>query len=94
MDPDTSVEDLLGEMRARADKAGWLRWLPSRFGGRDGTNLDMAVIREHLAHKGLGLHNDLQDEPSIVGNFPAGDHDGPVRHRRTEEPMVRGADHR
>ena len=30
----------------------------------------MAVIREHLAHKGLGLHNDLQDESSIVGNFP------------------------
>jgi alkylation response protein AidB-like acyl-CoA dehydrogenase len=23
-----------------------------------------------LAHKGLGLHNDLQDESSIVGNFP------------------------
>lgn len=30
----------------------------------------MAVIREHLAHKGLGLHNDLQNESSIVGNFP------------------------
>ena len=28
------------------------------------------IIREHLAHKGLGLHNDLQDESSIVGNFP------------------------
>jgi alkylation response protein AidB-like acyl-CoA dehydrogenase len=58
-------------MRKRADKAGWLRYgLPARFGGRDGSNLDMAVIREHLAHKGLGLHNDLQDESSIVGNFP------------------------
>ena len=30
----------------------------------------MAVIREHLAHKGLGLHNDLQNEASAVGNFP------------------------
>jgi acyl-CoA dehydrogenase len=69
--PKREWEDLLGEMRGRADKAGWLRYgLPSRFGGRDGTNLDMAVIREHLAHKGLGLHNDLQDESSIVGNFP------------------------
>jgi alkylation response protein AidB-like acyl-CoA dehydrogenase len=28
----------------------------------------MAIIREHLAHKGLGLHNDLQNEHSIVGN--------------------------
>jgi acyl-CoA dehydrogenase len=69
--PQRAWEDLLGEMRVCADKAGWLRYgLPSRFGGRDGTNLDMAVIREHLAHKGLGLHNDLQDESSIVGNFP------------------------
>ncbi|MDT5189586.1 MAG: acyl-CoA dehydrogenase, partial [Mycobacterium sp.] len=69
--PHRAWEDLLDEMRRRADAAGWLRYgLPSRFGGRDGTNLDMAVIREHLAHKGLGLHNDLQDESSIVGNFP------------------------
>ncbi|OFB45376.1 acyl-CoA dehydrogenase [Mycolicibacterium sp. (ex Dasyatis americana)] len=69
--PARAWEDLLGEMRRRADAAGWLRYgLPARFGGRDGSNLDMAVIREHLAHKGLGLHNDLQDESSIVGNFP------------------------
>lgn len=69
--PRREWEDLLDEMRRRADAAGWLRYgLPKRFGGRDGTNLDMAVIREHLAHKGLGLHNDLQDESSIVGNFP------------------------
>jgi alkylation response protein AidB-like acyl-CoA dehydrogenase len=69
--PRREWEDLLDEMRRRADKAGFLRYgLPSKFGGRDGSNLDMAVIREHLAHKGLGLHNDLQDESSIVGNFP------------------------
>ncbi|HLR98257.1 MAG TPA: acyl-CoA dehydrogenase family protein, partial [Mycolicibacillus parakoreensis] len=60
--PARAWEDLLDEMRRRADRAGWLRYsLPSSLGGRDGTNLDMAVIREHLAHKGLGLHNDLQD---------------------------------
>lgn len=64
-------EELLDEMRRRADAAGWLRYgLPASLGGRDGSNVDMAVIREHLAHKGLGLHNDLQDESSIVGNFP------------------------
>lgn len=69
--PRREWEELLGEMRRRADAAGWLRYgLPSQFGGRDGSNIDMAVIREHLAHKGLGLHNDLQDESSIVGNFP------------------------
>ena len=30
----------------------------------------MAVIREHLASQGLGLFNDLQNEHSVVGNFP------------------------
>jgi len=35
-----------------------------------GSNLWMAVIREHLASKGLGLFNDLQNEHSVVGNFP------------------------
>jgi acyl-CoA dehydrogenase len=30
----------------------------------------MAVIREHFASKGLGLHNDLQNEHSIVANNP------------------------
>jgi alkylation response protein AidB-like acyl-CoA dehydrogenase len=59
-------------MRKLADAAGWLRYaLPAALGGQDGSNLDMAVIREHLAARGLGLHNDLQDESSIVGNFPS-----------------------
>jgi acyl-CoA dehydrogenase len=69
--PRADWEALLREMRRRADAAGWLRLaLPSAFGGKDATNLEMAVIREHLATKGLGLHNDLQNESSIVGNFP------------------------
>jgi butyryl-CoA dehydrogenase len=64
-------EALLFEAKRRADRAGHLRFaLPKRYGGRDGSNLWMAVIREHLASKGLGLHNDLQNEHSIVGNFP------------------------
>ncbi|HYM33277.1 MAG TPA: acyl-CoA dehydrogenase family protein, partial [Candidatus Cybelea sp.] len=64
-------EALLGEMKRRADKAGHYRFaLPKEFGGKDGSNLAMAVIREHLAAKGLGLHNDLQNENSIVGNLP------------------------
>ena len=64
-------EDLLKEMRRRADKAGFLRLsLPEEYGGRNIGNLAMAIIREHLAAKGLGLFNDLQNESSIVGNFP------------------------
>ncbi len=67
--PSEDWEDLLAEMRRRADAAGHYRYaFPRRYGGRDGTNLGMAVIREHLARKGLGLHNDLQNESSIVGN--------------------------
>jgi alkylation response protein AidB-like acyl-CoA dehydrogenase len=64
-------EQLLGEMQRRADAAGLLRYaLPSELGGADGTNLGMAIIREHLADKPLGLHSDLQTETSVVGNFP------------------------
>lgn len=69
--PKQEWEELLGEMRRRADAAGHLRYaLPKDLGGQDGTNLGMAIIREHLALKGLGLHNDLQNESSVVGNFP------------------------
>ncbi len=69
--PRPEWEDLLREMRRRADAAGHYRFaLPSEIGGSDGTNLQMAVIREHLATRGLGLHNDLQNESSIVGNHP------------------------
>lgn len=69
--PRADWEALLREMRRRADAAGWLRLaLPKEYGGRNASNLEMAIIREHLATKGLGLHNDLQNESSIVGNFP------------------------
>src|ERR671912_640824 len=67
--PNEEWESLLREARRRADAAGHYRYaFPKEYGGRDGTNLGMAVIREHLARKGLGLHNDLQNESSIVGN--------------------------
>ncbi len=69
--PRKEWEQLLGKMRRLADAAGHLRYpLPKALGGSDGTNLGMAIIREHLAAQGLGLHNDLQNETSIVGNFP------------------------
>jgi acyl-CoA dehydrogenase len=62
--------ELLEEMRRLADAAGFFRYaLPKKMGGLDGTNLGMAVIRDHLAAKGLGLHNDLQMETSVVGNL-------------------------
>ena len=67
--PSEDWEALLAEAVRRADNAGHYRYaFPKEYGGRDGNNLGMAVIREHFACKGLGLHNDLQNEHSIVGN--------------------------
>jgi alkylation response protein AidB-like acyl-CoA dehydrogenase len=71
--PAEEWEEVLGEMRRRADQAGFYRYaLPERMGGMGGSNLGMAIIREHLAAKGPGLHNVLQTEASVVGNhqFP------------------------
>jgi acyl-CoA dehydrogenase len=68
--PRKEWEALLVEMRRVADKAGHFRFnLPTEYGGKNGSHLAMACIREHLACKGLGLHNDLQNESSIVGNL-------------------------
>ena len=67
--PNEVWEALLGEARRRADAAGHYRYpFPKEFGGQDGSNLGMAIIREHLARRGLGLHCDLQNEHAIVGN--------------------------
>ena len=67
--PNAEWEALLVEAKRRADAAVHYRYpLPKEYGGQEGTNLVMAIIREHFATKGLGLHNDLQNEHSIVGN--------------------------
>lgn len=69
--PSREWEALLAEARRLARDAGFLAYaLPGEYGGGDASNLDMAVVREHLAAKGIGLHCDLQNEHSIVGNFP------------------------
>ena len=59
------------EWPSKLFKGGWIcaTW-PKEYGGKEGGNLGMAVIRDHLAAKGLGLHCDLQNEHSIVGNNP------------------------
>ena len=67
--PKEEWEALLAEAKRLADEAGHYRFaMPKEYGGKDGTNLAMAIIRDHLTAKGLGLHNDLQNEHSIVGN--------------------------
>lgn len=67
-----------GQARNIADAAGFYRFaLPTQYGGQEhpDTNLWMSAIRFHLSSHsvyggGLGLANDLQNEHSIVGNFP------------------------
>jgi alkylation response protein AidB-like acyl-CoA dehydrogenase len=67
--PNEEWEQLLYKAKRLADEAGFYRYpFPKAYGGMEGSNLGMAIIREHLAVKGLGLHNDLQNEHSIVGN--------------------------
>ena len=67
--PNEEWETLLVKAKRLADEAGHYRYpLPKEYGGQEGTNLGMAIIREHFAARGLGLHNDLQNEHSIVGN--------------------------
>ncbi|KMU75027.1 LOW QUALITY PROTEIN: short-chain specific acyl-CoA dehydrogenase [Coccidioides immitis RMSCC 3703] len=64
--------------RALADKAGFYRFaLPKVYGGQanPSSNLWMCAIRYHLASHpiyggGVSLANDLQNEHSVVGNFP------------------------
>jgi acyl-CoA dehydrogenase len=69
--PRREWNDLLAEMERLADEAGHLRYgVPVECGGQGASSLAIAAVREHLAARGLGLHNDLQDESSIVGNFP------------------------
>ncbi len=67
--PSEEWEALLAQAKDLADAAGHYRYpISEQYGGRNGSNLGMAIIREHLATRGLGLHNDLQNEHSIVGN--------------------------
>jgi acyl-CoA dehydrogenase len=67
--PNEEWEALLHQAKQLAIEAGIFSYpFPKEHGGRDGTNLGMAIIREHMAAKGLGLHNDLQNEHSVVGN--------------------------
>ena len=54
--PNEEWEALLGEAKRRAIAAGIFSYpFPREHGGRDGGNLGMAIIREHLAAMGLSL---------------------------------------
>ncbi|GIT68866.1 MAG: hypothetical protein Ct9H300mP26_5530 [Acidimicrobiales bacterium] len=70
-------------MRSEADAAGFLRWhLPKRFGGKDGTNLGMAIVREHLARRGLRTSQRPTKREFDHRQLPNCSNDGKVRFRR------------
>jgi acyl-CoA dehydrogenase len=96
--PRPEWEALLGEARRRADAAGWYRWaLPRDLGGHGAGSLEMAVIREHLCAKGLGLHCDLQNEFCVVGNHPSllmiANHGSDEQKREFLDALARGERH-
>ena len=84
-------EELLAEMRRRADAAGWLRYgLPREFGGQDGSNLEMAIIREHLAAQGPRAAQRPAERELDRRQLPDGAHDAttsaPTSRRREWMP--------
>lgn len=74
--PTAEWEALLSRARKIADDAGFYRFpLPKHYGGQEGSNLWMCALRYHMASHsvyggGVSLANDLQNEHSVVGNFP------------------------
>lgn len=93
--PTRQWRELLAEARRRADAAGFYRFpLPKALGGQNGSNLAMAVIREHLAGLGPGLHAELSHEASVVANLPLAlvlhEYGTPEQRERYLEPLVSG----
>jgi len=76
--PTHDWEDLLKQARKLSDDAGFFRLaMPKEFGGQEppALNLYMCALRYHMASHpvyggGVSLANDLQNEHSVVGNFP------------------------
>src|SRR3954462_8094040 len=69
--PTERWREMLAEARRRSIAAGFYKLpFPSAIGGSDLSNYAMAVVREHLAKRGPGLHAELSHEASVVANQP------------------------
>jgi acyl-CoA dehydrogenase len=93
--PTARWHELLAEARRRAVAAGFYRYpFPAALGGADASNLAMALIREHLARRGPGLHAELSHEASVVANEPLvlvlHEYGTPEQKRRWLDPLVAG----
>jgi alkylation response protein AidB-like acyl-CoA dehydrogenase len=93
--PTERWREVLARARRLAIDAGLYQYpFPAALGGGDGSNLAMALIREHLAHRGPGLHAELSHEASVVANEPLvlvlHEYGTPEQKRRYLEPLVDG----
>ena len=93
--PTRRWREVMRTARRLADKAGFYRYpLPEALGGQAGSNLAMAIIREHLAHRGPGLHAELSHEASVVANLPLAlvlhEYGTAEQRERYLEPLVSG----
>ncbi|KAJ9661639.1 hypothetical protein H2198_001815 [Neophaeococcomyces mojaviensis] len=76
--PNPEWEQLLVKTRKLADEAGFYRFpIPKEYGGQEHPNMNlwMCALRYHMASHpvyggGVSLANDLQNEHSVIGNFP------------------------
>jgi alkylation response protein AidB-like acyl-CoA dehydrogenase len=69
--PTERWREMLAEARRRSIAAGFYKLpFPNEAGGSELSNLAMAVVREHLAKRGPGLHAELSHEASVVANQP------------------------
>jgi alkylation response protein AidB-like acyl-CoA dehydrogenase len=69
--PTRRWREILGQARRLSIEAGFYKYpFPAALGGQDGSNLAMAIVREHLARRGPGLHAELSHEASVVANEP------------------------
>jgi acyl-CoA dehydrogenase len=93
--PTEHWRELLAQARRLSILAGFYKYpFPAELGGQDGSNLAMAIIREHLAHRGPGLHAELSHEASVVANEPLvlvlHEYGTPEQKRRYLDPLVDG----
>jgi alkylation response protein AidB-like acyl-CoA dehydrogenase len=92
--PRREWEALLAEMRRRTDAAGHLRDAsPQALGGREASNLAMAIVREHLAAKAsvCTMISSTSRRSSATFRRP---HDGGVRQRRAASRVPARFDYR
>jgi acyl-CoA dehydrogenase len=69
--PTERWRELLAQARRLSIEAGFYKYpFPAALGGQDGSNLAMAIVREHLARRGPGLHAELSHEASVIANEP------------------------